>query len=570
MTVGQVLQSVLAGLLKCLRDPSLPVQAASAVALRSLISEEGATDLLLPSLPHIINEYFRIMEEVGNESVLSALENIIEEYGERIADISVMLVAKLTEVFMGYVDDTDDEEATWNASQALSTIASTIEAVETRDDLLLQMEPILLPVMLKVLTDQNGMLSFEYIDSVVHFIGLFTYSSAGISPAMWSLCGPLLSALNTWAIDYITDFLTPLLNYITKDPMTFVVGQYGDKTFLDIFFDTVVKILQEKESYNGRDHAAAAMLTSAFIVSAKVKNVSGLSAMMPQILALALNTLGTAKAKYVKVRLVEIVLASFYYDAGMTLAILESAAFQKTAAFFTLLFELLKEMERDFSMRITVLAFSSLLVLPVDSLPEIVRSNAPAMFQQSIRELVLIEEVKEENDRKEAERAAKGDDSEDDDDDDDDDFGGDFDDDDLNDDDFDDADAQQAAVNRAKKLYVPDDGYGEDDDCVNCEDEEYRQLLEETDKEERVKRELYRAGEPVDDEDNDDDFDYTSEIELMDITGEFLGTFTMLQQQNPALVAQLQSVLDAEDHERVQQLFAKVQMRQAQQQQQGV
>jgi hypothetical protein len=565
MTVGQVLQSVLGGLLKCLRDPSLPVQAASAVALRSLISEEGATDLLLPSLPHIINEYFRIMEEVGNESVLSALESIIEEYGERIADISVMLVSKLTEIFMGYVDDNEDEEASWNASQALSTILSTLEAVDTRDDLLAQMEPILQPIIYKVLTD-SSMLSFEYLDTCVHFIGLFTYSSSGISPAMWSLCGPLLAALNTWAIDYITDFMTAVLNYITKDPMTFVVGQYGDKSFVEIFFDTVVKILQEKESYSGRDHAAAAMVLSTFIVSAKVKNVTGLTALLPQILAVTLNTLGNARATYVKVRLIEVVLASFYYDASLTLAILESEAFQKTSAFFSLLFEMLKEMERDYSMRLTVLAFSSLLVLPMESLPEIVRNNAPSMFQQSIRELTLIEEVKEENDKKEAERAARGD--SDDEDDDFDDFGGD--DDDIGDDDFDDTDANQAAVRRAKSLYVPEDGYGEDDDCVNCEDEEYRQHLENTDKDERVKRELYRAGEPVDDEDNDDDFEYTSEIELMDISSDFLNTFTILQQQNPGFVAQLQSVLDSEDHQRVQVLFQKVQVRQqAVAQQQG-
>lgn len=562
LTVGQVLQTVLGGLLKCLRDPSLPVQAASAVALRCLISEEGATDLLLPSLPHIVNEYFRIMEEVGNESVLSALENIIEEYGERIADIAVMLVAKLTEVFLGYVDDREDEEATWNASQALSTITSTLEAVETRDDLLAQMEPILQPIILKVLTD-NSFVSFEYLDSVVHFVSLFTYSSTGISPAMWSLCGPLLTALNDWAIDYVTEFMTPLLNYMTKDPATFAVGHYQNQLFVTTLFTVISKVFEEKESYSGRDHVAAATLTSALIVAAKVKSVGGLVSILPQILGLTLNTLGTVKSTFVKVRLMEIVMASLYYDAAATLEILGSEAFQKTDAVFAMLFELLKEMERDFSMRLTVLAFQAMLVLPTESLPSVIQQNVASMFQQCVRELTLIEQVKEENDAKEARRAARGD-SSDEEDDDDEDFDG-FDDDDIGDDDdeeFDDADAKQAAINRAKKLYVPEEGYGEDEDCVNAEDEEYRQHLEQTDREDRVKRELYRAGEPVDDEEDDEDFDYTSDIELMDITGDFLATCNLLQQQNPALFSHLQSLLDAEDHQRVAELFQKVQARQ--------
>lgn len=41
---------------------------------RTLISLEGATDLLRPYLGEIINEYFRIMEEVENDAVLSALQ----------------------------------------------------------------------------------------------------------------------------------------------------------------------------------------------------------------------------------------------------------------------------------------------------------------------------------------------------------------------------------------------------------------------------------------------------------------------------------------------------------------
>lgn len=69
-------------------------------------------------------------------------------------------------------------------------------------------------------------------------------------------------------------------------------------------------------------------------------------------------------------------------------------------------------------------------------------------------------------------------------------------------DDEDDVDAlggerDSAAARRKAALAVPDGGYGEDEDCVNAEDENYRDMLATLDREEIVKRQLYMGGEPV-------------------------------------------------------------------------
>lgn len=69
MTVGQILQSVLGGLLKCL-SRLWPCDHSSAKKV----------PLICSCRPCRIKENFRIMEEIGNESVLSTRENIIEEY----------------------------------------------------------------------------------------------------------------------------------------------------------------------------------------------------------------------------------------------------------------------------------------------------------------------------------------------------------------------------------------------------------------------------------------------------------------------------------------------------------
>lgn len=62
----------------------------------------------------------------------------------------------------------------------------------------------------------NGDDCFEYIDCAVQMMSYLTYYSDSVSQVMWSLCGPLLQALYDWAIDYISEIMVPVLNYISK------------------------------------------------------------------------------------------------------------------------------------------------------------------------------------------------------------------------------------------------------------------------------------------------------------------------------------------------------------------
>lgn len=149
------------------------------------------------------------------------------------------------------------------------------------------------------------------------------------------------------------------------------------------------------------------------------------------------------------------------------------------------------------------------------------------MFEQIIREVVLVEE--------EAAKEKTGDDeTEDDEDDEEDDGGGDLD--------------------------VPEGGYDEDEDCLNAEDEAYRESLEAMSKEQRVKKQLYVAGEPVDDED-DDDFVYTSPIESLDVLSFFVASMQQAASIAPELVANLQSRLRPEDVARLETILETARQR---------
>jgi len=282
-------------------------------------------------------------------------------------------------------------------------------------------------------------------------------------------------------------------------------------------------------------------MLSCLIISSKV-TVDRLHPSLKQILALAYQRLLQTKSTSTKIRLIEIFMAAFYYDANYTLSLFQHENPEIIAKLFETLFEWIKDMERDFTQRLIVLSFSALLCIPQERLPPIIVQNTFSMFRQIIRELVLIEEeAKKVDDSQEEE-------SEDDSRFDRDDFGLD-----VDEDEFDEADSKLAALNRAKKLYVPDGGYDENEDCLNAEDEDYRQMLQEMDGEEKAKRELYLSGEPVDDED-ENDFAYTSPIESFPITRMFVETFENLASQNPQFVTLLKNNLENEDASRLEEL----------------
>mmetsp|Transcript_23745 Transcript_23745/g.34001 ORF Transcript_23745/g.34001 Transcript_23745/m.34001 type:complete len:1123 (-) Transcript_23745:74-3442(-) len=576
---GSTLQGVLQGLLMGLKDPAIPVQAAAACSMRLIISAEGATDLIRPMLRDIIGEYFRIMDQVESESVLSALQAIVLQFGVEIADMAPTMVQHLINIFNTYAASAEDDEAAFNASQCLDTIAAILEACDTREDVLLQLEPIMLPLLKNIFTE--GLDCFEYIDNGVQFMGYLTYSSDTISSTLWVMCGPLLQVLYNWGIDYITEIMVPILNYLSKDIDTFLNTTHNGQPLTMLLLSVVEKVFSNDSSDCGKDSkAAATMLTCLVTCCHPGKSPGPIDSLIPNILYMTLTKLNTIlsnkQLKSLRVKIFEIVLAVIYYNPLLAIAVLSSAPSVQSVdsnpldnntvkQLFSSLFSNLKDMESTFTQRLIVLSFTSLLTTPLllnqpgqplqqQQLPEIVSSNLPNLLKQALRELVMIAEEEE----KEGEEGEGGEDAAEEDDEDDDAIEADDDEEDDDDDDDDQAEASKGAkkkisgIDYAKALHVPDGGYDEDEDCINAEDESYREALEVMEKEEKVKRELFLAGEAVDDEDDEnEDFTFTSPVESIDIVQHFLDTLRNIEGRDANLMEYLRSSLDNEDHQRL-------------------
>lgn len=452
-------QVLLQGLLQGLRDPSVPVQAAAACSMRQLINSEGAVDLLRPHLQEIVSEYFRIMNEVENEAILGALQALVESFGDEIDPIAGMMVSHLVSTFDGFAAaGKDDDEAAFNATQCLDTIVCIIEAVEGREQTTKQIEAIILPLLFK--TINSGENCFEYLDNALQILNMLLYSEAPITPALYSICGPLLGALDAYAVDYISDIMVPLLHFMTKDMSSFLLGVHDNTPFPSILLNVVQRLFVEDTTNYELDCKAAATLLTCFIINSKP--LMAINSQIGEVLRIILTRLEITKTTSMKHKLLDSIMAIIYYDPSLFISILASNAAAGDVLFKTL-FENIREMEKTLSQRLIVLSFSSLLVLDPVSLSDYVKSNIPVMFQQIIRELTLLK-------AEEVERAEKDSDENDDDD------GIDIDDD--YDDDEEEVDNEHSNdLAKFGRYAIPANGYDEDEDCINAEDEEYLQYI---------------------------------------------------------------------------------------------
>ena len=255
----------LKGLLSGLRDSAIPVQTAAASSLRVFIAAGGAQDMLRPIIPDLIKEYFRILTESESSSVVDSLQSIVQQFGDDIIPLAPAMTVRLTEFFQQFSaaanGDEEDDDAIWFTSSILGTIESVMEACEERPDVLSQLETILLPLIQSIVSSESQ--GLEYLDQMLSMIQWFTYHIDQISPGMFSVCGPLLLAMNDFAYDYLPDMCGPMLNFISKQPQMFLAGSYQSKSYLVSLLENIEKAFQNDETeYQVEAKAAATMLTS--------------------------------------------------------------------------------------------------------------------------------------------------------------------------------------------------------------------------------------------------------------------------------------------------------------------
>ncbi|XP_078434318.1 ARM repeat superfamily protein isoform X2 [Wolffia australiana] len=362
----RALHSVVAGL----RDPELPVRVDSVFALRAFV--EACKDLneIRPILPQLLDEFFKLMNEVENEDLVFTLETIVDKFGEEMAPYALGLCQNLAAAFWRCINSSDESEdgddpGALAAVGCLRAISTILESVSRLPHLFVQIEPTLLPIMKKMLTTEGQ----DVFEEVLEIVSYMTFFSPTISLEMWSLWPLILEALGDWAIDFFENILVPLDNYISRGTAQFLSCKQPD--YQQSLWNTLSTIMSDRNIEDSDIEPAPKLIEVVF------ENCKGqVDQWVEPYLRLTLERLKRAEKPYLKCLLLKVIADSLYYNASLTLGILQKLGM--TEYVFSLWFLMLQQVKkngkkanfkREHDKKVCCLGLTSLMVLPEDQLP---------------------------------------------------------------------------------------------------------------------------------------------------------------------------------------------------------
>ncbi|KEH21864.1 importin beta-like SAD2 isoform X2 [Medicago truncatula] len=489
-----------------MQDPELPVRVDSVFALRSFI--EACKDLneIRPILPQLLDEFFKLMNEVENEDLVFTLETIVDKFGEEMAPYALGLCQNLAAAFWrcmnsAEADDEADDPGALAAVGCLRAISTILESVSRLPHLFVQVEPTLLPIMQRMLTTDGQ----EVFEEVLEIVSYMTFFSPSISLDMWSLWPVMMEALADWAIDFFPNILVPLDNYISRGTAHFLTCK--DPDYQQSLWNMVSSIMADKNMEDNDIVPAPKLIEVVF------QNCRGqVDHWVEPYLRITVERLNRTEKTYLKCLFMQLIADALYYNAALTLSILQKLGV--ASEIFHLWFHLLQQVKksglranfkREHEKKVCCLGLISLLALPADLLPG---EALGRVFRATLDLLVAY---------KDQVAAAKEEEAEDDDDmdgfqtDDDDEDGSGFD----------------------KEMGVDADD-GEEPDTLTL-----RQLAEQA-----------KSFRPADDDDDDSDDDYSDDEELQSPIDEvdpfifFVDTMKVLQSSDPARFESLSKTLE--------------------------
>ncbi|KAA8527329.1 hypothetical protein F0562_034574 [Nyssa sinensis] len=362
----KALHSVVAGM----RDPELPVRVDSVFALRSFV--EACRDLseIRPILPQLLDEFFKLMNEVENEDLVFTLETIVDKFGEEMAPYALGLCQNLAAAFCkcmntAEADDEADDPGALAAVGCLRAISTILESVSRLPHLFVHIEPTLLPIMRRMLTTDGQ----EVFEEVLEIVSYMTFFSPTISLEMWSLWPLMMEALADWAIDFFPNILVPLDNYISRSTAHFLTCK--DPDYQQSLWNTISSIMGDKNLEDNDIEPAPKLIEVVF------QNCRGqVDQWVEPYIRITVERLRRTEKPYLKCLLMQVIADALYYNASLTLNILQNLGV--ATEIFNVWFQMLQQtkksgvranFKREHDKKVCCLGLTSLLPLPMDQLP---------------------------------------------------------------------------------------------------------------------------------------------------------------------------------------------------------
>jgi importin-7 len=360
-------------------------------------------------LPQLLTEYFRIMNEIGNDEVVSALQVLLDKFGDHIEPHAVALVKELSNAFSQYCsagEDEDDDDAALAAAQCLECIATVLKGVCSKESMLATLEPLLLPLVLRILGNDGNFI--EYLECALDILTFLTYFQSTLSMELWQAFPLIYVAFDQWAYDYLSMMVPCLQSYISKAPDVFLAGVAqlphlqqspdGSPTpaaptisYLDLVISMASKTVTNDRASEPECRYALSLLMCV------LHNCPGkVDPYIPFMNDIILGKLGQqihSQVPLTRIAIYQVLGSALYYQPQLELMELEKRAV--TGQVFGQWLTDCDSMSRWLPRKCTILGFASIFSMPTATFPPSITNILPQLFAKSVK--VALDQYQDEN-----------------------------------------------------------------------------------------------------------------------------------------------------------------------------
>ena len=413
--------ALLQGVAQCLLNTAaaLPVRTQAALAISPLLDFEEVQEAITAILPRVVESILQVSEQVELDAIAFSLERIVGMFPDELAPFAVQLCAQLVHSAVRIMDAGktatgskndgeqgmyfEDSDKMMAAVGLMSTINTLVEAMSASADIMAQLEPVCLPLILHILranvTDVYEE-TFELLDSI-------TFARKAVSTEMWSVFEAVYRCFKytTVGADYLGDMYTSLDNFISYGRDTIAANDAYLAAIVDII-NTVFapRLARLDDSASDAPSSESDLISACKLSESLMLNLRGklsettVAHTLDLVIAsmMVVNRQNTAKLDDDKFRggfhtitcyvtHLQVILNGIYYDPAIAMHALERR--QYTAVFFEQWLSLASSLlVRVHDRRLNIVAINALLRCP--SLLATIRSlwtaNAVPVFVDAL------------------------------------------------------------------------------------------------------------------------------------------------------------------------------------------
>lgn len=292
-----------------LHDTELPVKVEAAIALQMLLgSQEKVFAYFEPKVKDITLELLNILRETENDNVVNVLQKIVPLYTEQLMPMAVNICEHLSNTFNKVIyNEFNSDCYALTAMGLLSTMETVLNVMENNAEIMKQLEKPILSVVVHIL--QNNVA--EYYEEAMSLLCSLTAKT--VSEDMWKVLKIIYDGFDKDGIDYFTEMMPLLHNYVIVDTDAFL----SNENHIIALFDMAKRILNSDCSAYSEIHAAKLLEVMVLQCKGKIDNC------LPSFVEVVLSRLSRiVEATDLRVMLLQVLLAILYSNPHHLFSIL--------------------------------------------------------------------------------------------------------------------------------------------------------------------------------------------------------------------------------------------------------